>query len=181
MNTKIYVDNLATATTENDLTQLFSRYGNVMKVHIPLDRASRRPRGFGFITMTTPEGARSAIQALNGKAIGTCTLTASAAWSHEERAGPPGGPEIFATVPAIFTEPISEECVDIEGDRHWNEFNINQRLFMLKDYFGKLLFPRLHFTQYGHEFKIIAASISLGLIVAGIMITVMISRGDVGR
>lgn len=118
MNTKIYVDNLATATTENDLKQLFSRYGSVMKVNIPLDHASRRPRGFGFITMATPEGARSAIQALNGKAIGTCALTASAAWSHEERAGPAGGPGMPATVPAIFTEYISEECVDFEGNRH---------------------------------------------------------------
>ena len=52
---------------------------------------------------------------------------------------------------------------------------------MLKNYFGKLLFPRLHFTQYGHEFKIIAGSISLGLIVASIMVTVMILRGDMGR
>ncbi len=85
MNTKIYVDNLATATTENDLKKLFSSYGNVAEVNIPLERASQRPRGFGFVTMATPEGARSAIQALNGKAIGTCTLTASEAWSHEER------------------------------------------------------------------------------------------------
>jgi hypothetical protein len=52
---------------------------------------------------------------------------------------------------------------------------------MLKDYFGKLLFPRLHFTQYGHEFKIIAASIALGLIGAGILISVMIMKGSVGR
>ncbi len=110
MNTKIYVDNLATATTENDLKQLFSRYGIVTKVNIPFDRASRRPRGFGFITMATPEGARSAIQALNGKAIGTCTLTASKAWSHEERADPPGGPGVFATVPAIFTNPSLKDA-----------------------------------------------------------------------
>ena len=89
MNTKIYVDNLATATTENDLKKLFSPYGNVTEVNIPLDHASHRPRGFGFITMATPEGARSAIQALNGKAIGTCTLTASEAWLHEEPAAPP--------------------------------------------------------------------------------------------
>jgi len=70
MNAKIYVDNPATATTENDLKRLFSRYGNVTEINILLDHASRRPRGFGFITMATSEGARSAIQALNGKAIG---------------------------------------------------------------------------------------------------------------
>jgi RNA recognition motif-containing protein len=118
MNTKIYVDNLATATTGNDLKQLFSRYGIVTEVNIPLDRVKCRPRGFGFITMATSEGARSAIQALNGKAIGTCTLTVSKAWSHEERADPPGSPGVLATVPAIFSEYISEECVDIGGNRY---------------------------------------------------------------
>jgi hypothetical protein len=58
---------------------------------------------------------------------------------------------------------------------------VNQRLFMLKNYVGKLLFPRLHPSQYNQQFKIVAATISLGLIVAGSMITVMLLRGAVGR
>jgi hypothetical protein len=53
--------------------------------------------------------------------------------------------------------------------------------FMLKNYFGKLLFPRLHPSQYNQRFKIVAATISLGLIAAGGMITVMILRGAVGQ
>jgi hypothetical protein len=52
---------------------------------------------------------------------------------------------------------------------------------MPKNYFGKLLFPRLHLSQYNHRFKIVAATISPGLIVAGSMITVMILRGVVGQ
>lgn len=91
MNTKVYVDNLAAATTENDLLDLFAPYGNVVGVNLRPDHANHRPRGFGFVTMATPEGARSAIQALNGKAIGTCTLTVSAAWPHEERNGSANG------------------------------------------------------------------------------------------
>jgi RNA recognition motif-containing protein len=86
MNTKIYVDNLAAVTTESDLKDLFSAYGNVMDVNIAVDHASHKLRGFGFVTMATTEGARAAIQALNGKAIGTRTLTVSAAWPCEERA-----------------------------------------------------------------------------------------------
>lgn len=89
MNTKVYVDNLAAATTENELRDLFSTYGNVGEVNVLTDRTSGRSRGFGFVTMATPEGARSAIQALNGKAIGTCTLTVSAAWPNEQRTGSP--------------------------------------------------------------------------------------------
>jgi cold-inducible RNA-binding protein len=88
MNTKVYVDNLAERTTENDLLKLFSAYGRVAEVNIPIDSASRRSRGFGFVTMVTSKSARAAIRALNGKAIGTCTLTASAAWPHEEKESP---------------------------------------------------------------------------------------------
>jgi RNA recognition motif-containing protein len=87
MNTKVYVDNLAAATTENELKNLFSVHGNVAEVNIPIDRANHRPRGFGFVTMATPEGARSAIRALHGKEMGTHNLIVSEAWLHEERAG----------------------------------------------------------------------------------------------
>ena len=52
---------------------------------------------------------------------------------------------------------------------------------MLIDYFGKLFFPRLHPSQYSQQFKIIAAAISLGLVAAGSVITVMVLKGAVGR
>jgi cold-inducible RNA-binding protein len=86
MNTKVYVDNLTAATTERDLSDWFAPYGNVAQVNVSTDRFSGRSRGFGFVTMATPEGARSAIQALNGKTIGACTLTVSEAWPQEQRA-----------------------------------------------------------------------------------------------
>ena len=85
MNTKLYVDDLAAATTESDLRGLFSPHGNLTEVNVARDRTSGRSRGFAFVTMATPEGARSAIQALNGKNIGSCTLTMSAACPHEQR------------------------------------------------------------------------------------------------
>ena len=86
MNTKLHVDNLAAATTENELRNWFSPYGNVAEVNIPTNRTSGRSRGFAFVTMATPEGALSAIQALNGKILGSSTLTVSEAWPHEQRA-----------------------------------------------------------------------------------------------
>ena len=104
MNTKVYVDNLAAATTENELKNLFSAHGNVVDVNIAVDRASHKPRGFGFVTMVTPEGARAAIRALHGKEMGTHNLIVSEAWLHEERASSGGG-GVPATVPAILTKP----------------------------------------------------------------------------
>jgi len=91
MNTKVYVENLGVATTENELMDLFSAYGNVVAIRIAVDHTSPRPRGFGFVTMVTPEGARAAIQGLNGKATGTGTLAVSEGWVNEEPAGLPNG------------------------------------------------------------------------------------------
>ena len=86
MNTKIYVDNLAEATQERELVDLFSAFGNVVSVNIVVDRTSNKPRGFGYVTMVTPEGALAAVQGLNGKAIGANTLRVSEAWPDQERA-----------------------------------------------------------------------------------------------
>ncbi len=87
MNTKLYVDNLAATTTYSDLVDLFAVHGNVAEVRLPVDPANGRPRGFGFVTMVTPEGARAAARALHGKEIGTHNLIVSEAWLHEERDG----------------------------------------------------------------------------------------------
>lgn len=87
MTTKVYVDNLDAATTENELKNLFSSYGNVADVNIVVDRTNQKPRGFGFVTMATPEGAHSAIRALHGKQVAAHTLIVSEAWPCEERVG----------------------------------------------------------------------------------------------
>ena len=84
MSTRLFVDNLALATTESELVALFPDYGNVVDVNIAVDHTSHKPRGFGFVTMVTPEGARAAIQSLNGKARGPDTLTVSEASPREE-------------------------------------------------------------------------------------------------
>ncbi|MGA9450959.1 MAG: hypothetical protein WBW41_06400 [Verrucomicrobiia bacterium] len=52
---------------------------------------------------------------------------------------------------------------------------------MLANYVGKLLFPRLQSSQYGQKFKVIAAAILLGLAVGGIVASVMIWQGAVGK
>lgn len=70
---------------------LFSHYGNVVDINIAIERAKHNLRAFGFVTMATPEGARSAIQGLNGKTIGTGTLTVSESCPGERRASSPNG------------------------------------------------------------------------------------------
>jgi len=91
MNTKLYVENLAAAITENGLMDLFSAHGNVAEVNVPVDRTNGQPRGSGFVTMATSEGARADIQALNGKEIGARTLTVGEARPPAQRAGSSAG------------------------------------------------------------------------------------------
>src|ERR1700729_3514826 len=89
MNTKLYVGHLSFDTTENDLQDLFQPHGPVSEVNLITDRMSGRSRGFAFVTMSTPEGAQAAIQALAGKEVGGRALTVNEARPREDR-GPSG-------------------------------------------------------------------------------------------
>jgi cold-inducible RNA-binding protein len=91
MSTKIFVGNLSFNTTENDLQDAFAAHGTVLEANLMVDRVSGRPRGFGFVTMSTPEEAQAAIQALNGASIDGRALTVNEARPREERSGGGGG------------------------------------------------------------------------------------------
>ncbi len=87
MNTKLFVGNLSFNTTENDLQDAFAVHGTVTEANLMVDRTSGRPRGFGFVTMSTPEEAQKAISALNGTQLGDRTITVNEARPREERTG----------------------------------------------------------------------------------------------
>jgi RNA recognition motif-containing protein len=91
MNTKLFVGNLSFNTTENDLQDAFASHGTVVEANLMTDRATGRPRGFGFVTMSTPEEAQKAIQALNGAQLDGRALTVNEARPREERSGGGGG------------------------------------------------------------------------------------------
>ena len=91
MSNKLFVGNLSFNTTENDLQDAFAAHGTVMETNLMMDRETGRPRGFGFVTMSTPEEAQKAIDALNGKELGGRTLTVNIARPREERPGGGGG------------------------------------------------------------------------------------------
>ena len=91
MSTKLFVGNLSFNTTENDLQDAFAAHGTVVEANIMTDRASGRPRGFAFVTMSTPEEAQAAITALNGAALDGRNLTVNEARPKEERSGGGGG------------------------------------------------------------------------------------------
>lgn len=64
---KLFVAGLPESITEDVLRQLFEATGgSVVDVSLPRDRATGRPRGFGFVTFSTPGEAASARQSLDG-------------------------------------------------------------------------------------------------------------------
>jgi cold-inducible RNA-binding protein len=87
MNTKLFVGNLDFKVTENDLQDAFAAYGTVVETNLVTDRATARPRGFAFITMSSPEEAQKAIDAMNGKELGGRALNVNIARPREERSG----------------------------------------------------------------------------------------------
>jgi cold-inducible RNA-binding protein len=88
MNTKLFVGNLSYNTTENSLQDAFAAHGTVVEANLMVDRMSGRPRGFAFVTMSSPEEAQRAIEALNGAQLDGRALTVNVARPKEDR--PPG-------------------------------------------------------------------------------------------
>jgi RNA recognition motif-containing protein len=87
----IYVGNLDFATTEQDLRSLFEAYGQVDNVNIAKDKFSGQPRGFGFVEMADEAQGERAIAELNGRQVGSRTLTVNEARPREARPQRSGG------------------------------------------------------------------------------------------
>ena len=91
MSNKLFVGNLSFNTTENDLQDAFSAFGTVTETNLMMDRMTNRPRGFGFVTMSSAEEAQKAIDGMNGKDVDGRALTVNLARPREERPGGGGG------------------------------------------------------------------------------------------
>jgi len=90
MATRLYVGNLSFQTSSDDLRDHFAQIGNVESAQVVEDRMTGRSRGFGFVEMTSPEEAATAIDQLNGKEFGGRNLTVNEARPRTDR-GPGGG------------------------------------------------------------------------------------------
>ncbi len=63
----IFVGNLTNDVTEEDLTNLFSEFGQVKSVKIIRDMFTQQTKGFGFVEMPGLSEAQKAINAINTK------------------------------------------------------------------------------------------------------------------
>ena len=84
MSKKLYVGNLPWSATEDEIRARFETFGQVTSVNLVADRETGRPRGFGFVEMDD-EGARQAVENLDGKDFGGRTLKVNEARPREPR------------------------------------------------------------------------------------------------
>ena len=85
MAKKIYVGNLSFQTTEADLSDMFSKLGQVESVQIITDRDTGRSKGFGFVQMSDDAAAAKAIGEFNGKEVNGRRLTVNEARPMEKK------------------------------------------------------------------------------------------------
>lgn len=84
--TKLFVGNLPFSATEESVRELFAPHGTIDSLALINDRETGRPRGFGFIEMSSDDAAK-AMQALNGKNFGGRDLKVNEAQARERSGG----------------------------------------------------------------------------------------------
>jgi RNA recognition motif-containing protein len=91
MGKKLYVGNLPFSSTEDDLRDLFGRFGSVESVAVITDRDTGRPRGFAFVEMAEASAAAEAIKNLDGSQLGGRAIKVNEAQDKQRGGGGGGG------------------------------------------------------------------------------------------
>jgi RNA recognition motif-containing protein len=71
----IYISNLRSAINNEELTKIFSAYGEVRSAEIAMDVFTGKSRGFGYVEMDDNEAAQRAIDGLNNTELGELVIT----------------------------------------------------------------------------------------------------------
>ncbi len=83
----IYVSNLSFNTSDAELQDLFSKFGEVASAKVITDRETGRSRGFGFVEMPSDEEGKAAMSGLNNKEVEGRAMSVSVAKEREARTG----------------------------------------------------------------------------------------------
>jgi RNA recognition motif-containing protein len=88
MQNKLFIGNLSFKLGEDDIRELFEKFGTITEVAIPRNRENDKPRGFAFITFETEDSAKKAL-ALDGHEVDGRKIRVSIA-TGEKRTGGAG-------------------------------------------------------------------------------------------
>jgi nucleolin len=97
---KLFVAGLPDSISEEVLKQLFEATGGkVVGVSLPKDRLTGRPRGFGFVTLATPQEAQAARDALDGSMQGGKSISVRPFQAEPPKRDALGGPRTIGGPP----------------------------------------------------------------------------------
>src|SRR5206468_10854307 len=85
---KLFVAGLPYDLYDDELTEIFEKFGTIASAKVALDKETGKSRGFGFVDMPNEEEARDAIENLNDISLGKKPLVVKEA---DERNAPPSG------------------------------------------------------------------------------------------
>ncbi|KAL9247877.1 hypothetical protein vseg_021259 [Gypsophila vaccaria] len=62
---RLFVRNLPYVATEDELSELFTKFGNVLEVHLVIDKETKRSKGFAYVRYRDPKDAARALEELD--------------------------------------------------------------------------------------------------------------------
>lgn len=86
---KLFVAGLPYDLYDDELVEIFEKFGKIVSAKVALDKETGKSRGFAFVEMEKEEDAKDAIEHLNDISLGKKPLVVKAA--EDGRSGPPGG------------------------------------------------------------------------------------------
>jgi RNA recognition motif-containing protein len=85
---KIFVAGLPYDLDDDELMEIFEKFGAVTSAKVAMDKETGKSKGFGFVEMPDSAEGKEAIEGLNDISLGKKPLVVKEA---EERGNPPGG------------------------------------------------------------------------------------------
>lgn len=110
----LFVTGIHPRLTEDEVSRLFEKYGEVEKCQIMRDPHTKESRGFGFVKMVTSEQADAAKDGLQGEVIDGRSLSIEKARRARPRTPTPGkyfGPPKRGKYPIFFSRLLVKHCI----------------------------------------------------------------------
>ena len=84
---KIFVAGLPYDLDDDELVEIFEKFGTIISAKVAMDKETGKSKGFGFIEMQNDEEALDAIESLNDISLGKKPLVVKKAEENASRQG----------------------------------------------------------------------------------------------
>ncbi|KAH9287063.1 Heterogeneous nuclear ribonucleoprotein A2 -like protein 2 [Echinococcus granulosus] len=126
---KLFVGGLHHSTTEGQLREFYSQWGEITDVVVMKDQRTGKSRGFGFVTFAESSSVDAA-QAARPHTIDGKTIDSKRAMPREETS-----PEVHAAVKKIFVGALKKDVTNEDLSQYFSQFGtvVDASVVMSKD------------------------------------------------